>query len=578
MGVRTINARPERYVLCVDDDPEFLKSLEVFLPNRINADGDVGPLYRFVFLQDPAETLVVIQELVDEGSVIAMLISDQQMPVMKGTVLLERSRQITADSVRVLLTGHAGIEAAIIAINERLLDRYLTKPIDDEHGFTLNVKQLLQRFEMSRVIEAQASALQGLYGFANEINAREDLAQMAESVVRFTRSALDGCEVCVVIGETPGGRFGAAIDATGVIRVISAFDDSDGALEDTALNVSLRPGGVGDISRALSATLRRHGVEVSDGSALARLTSGSSSLGFIIVGPCHGRALTEPELQTLDYIADTTTIAIHKQLTWAKLQDALRVTQRQAGSLEEANQKLTLLDQMKTEFLRFISHELRTPLTYMSAIGLLEGPVDPAEQAEMAGIVRKGYERLERLINKGLDYLYWCGTTSVESEQVTDLAAVVRVTVESLKQAGGRELELELDLGDLPGRIVMESDVAEEIVRILLENAVKFSGDRVWVRVEIASSAGRVTLSVADRGRGFPPELAAEMFRPFTVMDTLHHSEGTALNLAMVSAMLEAHGGCIHADSEGKGAGARFTIELPAAPDSGVAESDERAA
>ena len=227
MGERKINTRLERYVLCVDDDPEFLKSLEVFLPNCINSE-DGGELwYRFVFLQDPTETLRVLQDLIDEGSVVAMLISDQQMPVMKGTALLEQAREITAGCLRVLLTGHAGIEAAIAAINERLLDRYLTKPIEDEHDFTLNVKQLLQRFEMSRVIEAQASALQNLYRFANDINAMDELRSMADCVVCFTKSVLEGSMVCVVVGEEPGCRHGAVIDGAGGPRLIPAFDVPD---------------------------------------------------------------------------------------------------------------------------------------------------------------------------------------------------------------------------------------------------------------------------------------------------------------------------------------------------------------
>ena len=49
---------------------------------------------------------------------------------MKGTEFLAQARELAPSSVRILLTGHSGIEAAITAINDQLLDRHLTKPIE----------------------------------------------------------------------------------------------------------------------------------------------------------------------------------------------------------------------------------------------------------------------------------------------------------------------------------------------------------------------------------------------------------------------------------------------------------------
>ena len=58
--------------------------------------------------------------------------------------------------------------------------------------------------------------------------------------------------------------------------------------------------------------------------------------------------------------------------------------------------------------------------------------------------------------------------------------------------------------------------------------------------------------------------MAQEIFRPFTVLDTLHHAKGTGLSLAL-AAIIQAHGGSMHAASDGLDQGARFTIELPRA-------------
>jgi signal transduction histidine kinase len=385
----TDQPRLERYVVCLDDDRDFLKSLEVLLPDQL--ESSEGPLYQCAFVLDPAGALSTLRELVAEGSVVAMIISDQQMPGVKGTEFLMQAREICPDSVRILLTGHAGIEAAITAINEHLLDRYLTKPIEDPHDFALNVKQLLQRFEMSRTIQSQAAALQ------------------------------------------------------------------------------------------------------------------------------------------------------------------------------EANQRLTRLDEMKTHFLRFISHELRTPLSYMSAIAMLEEQSDPGRRVELAAMVREGYERLVRFIDQGLDYIEWCGRERVDPAAESDLVEIVNAETAKLESSASSGVRVERSVPKEPRTIAMPRELAEEALRIVLDNAIKFSTSDPRVRVEVVDAPEGPTVRVTDQGRGFPPELSQSMFEPFTVMDTLHHREGSALNLARMRAMMRAHGGDASAKSPGPGRGATFTICFPAA-------------
>src|SRR6185295_8675904 len=87
------SAAPEFYVVCADDDQDFVRSLELFLPERIN-DGDSGaPFYHFAFFTDPGEAVEVIREIHEGGGVLAMVISDQQMPQMKGTAFLAQVRK-----------------------------------------------------------------------------------------------------------------------------------------------------------------------------------------------------------------------------------------------------------------------------------------------------------------------------------------------------------------------------------------------------------------------------------------------------------------------------------------------------
>lgn len=555
--MQSTSARPERYVLCLDDDRDFLKSLEVFLPDAINSagDGDAG-VYHFLFADDPAEALATLTDLAAEQSTVAMIITDQQMPSMKGTEFLMRARQITSDSVRILLTGHAGIEAAIGAINEHLLERYLTKPIEDQRGFALTVRHLLQRFEMSRVIERQAATLQGLYEFANRINGMTDLPAMREYVVAFTRGTLR-CSFVDVSDSRTEGAGDAGPDSSGA--VLASPEAAPIATRAPAL------GRIDDdtaISPELAALLRRANRATGTSAAFARMRVGESFPAAILALRDIREPFTDHDLQTLGYIADTASTAIEKQRTCVSLEEAYRVTKMQATHLEEANRKLVLLDRMKDDFLKFVSHELRTPLSHLSAISMLEEELNTQDQLELTSIVRQGYERLNRFVMLGLEYLDWSGRSRVHTQELTDLAATVTRTVESIQARTARHVVWELSLPAAPCLVRMPSSHVEDAVRVLLDNALKFSSAEPHVCVKVRAGGTYATLQVDDRGCGFPSELAARIFEPFTVLDRTHH-EGMALNLARIRAMIEAFGGSVSAASPGAGAGASFTIEIP---------------
>ena len=105
-------------VLLVDDEPAILEGIQRLLRKQ----------YDFALANGPQAAL----DLIDDKRPFAVVVSDMRMPGMNGAQLLSRFYQRTPDTVRMLLTGQADLDAAISAVNEGHLFRFLTKPCPHE--------------------------------------------------------------------------------------------------------------------------------------------------------------------------------------------------------------------------------------------------------------------------------------------------------------------------------------------------------------------------------------------------------------------------------------------------------------
>ena len=117
-----MSSRP--VLLTVDDDPAVGRALARDLRRRYGAD------HRVVRADDGPSALEALQELTLRGEQIALLLADHRMPGMTGIDFLEQAMDVAPGAKRVLLTAYADTDAAIRAINDVDLDRYLLKPWD----------------------------------------------------------------------------------------------------------------------------------------------------------------------------------------------------------------------------------------------------------------------------------------------------------------------------------------------------------------------------------------------------------------------------------------------------------------
>lgn len=128
-------------ILCVDDDPNILSAYKRHLRKQFDLKTAEGG----------DQALHVIQ---DEGP-FAVVVSDMNMPGMDGIQFLSRVREVTPDTVRIMLTGNADMMTAIDAVNEGNIFRFLTKPCTPE---TL-AKSLVAGIEQYRLINSERELL-----------------------------------------------------------------------------------------------------------------------------------------------------------------------------------------------------------------------------------------------------------------------------------------------------------------------------------------------------------------------------------------------------------------------------------
>ena len=227
-------------------------------------------------------------------------------------------------------------------------------------------------------------------------------------------------------------------------------------------------------------------------------------------------------------------------------------------------------ERLRAEFLAMVSHELRTPLAAVkgSITTLLESAedLDPAEMTQFFHIIRDQSDQMRYLIGDLLDV----ARIETGSLPVAPEPADLRLLIEEAKDrflTGGFGSALIIELAeDLP-MVMADKRRTLQVLGNLLSNAARYSPGGSPIAVTAVREGIHVAVSVADEGRGIPADLLPSLFRKFSSTYEAGSgmgADGSGLGLAICKGIVEAQGGRIWAESEGKGLGARFTFTLPA--------------
>ncbi|MBU7028049.1 MAG: PAS domain S-box protein [Theionarchaea archaeon] len=235
----------------------------------------------------------------------------------------------------------------------------------------------------------------------------------------------------------------------------------------------------------------------------------------------------------------------------------------------ERTEELMRANQLKSEFLASISHEFRTPLNSILSFAELlllgiDGPVNAQQKEDLEMIRESGGDLLE-LVNNLLDLSkIEAGRIELRVEPVDPAEVIDAVTSQLLMKAAEKRLSLTTDIAQDVPPVTADESRLKQIVRNLLENALKFT-EEGGVNVGAYYRNGEVVFWVKDTGCGIAEEDQKIIFDKFRqARKGTEKSGGTGLGLSVARELVELHGGRIWVKSE-PGKGSTFSFSIPAA-------------
>lgn len=218
-------------------------------------------------------------------------------------------------------------------------------------------------------------------------------------------------------------------------------------------------------------------------------------------------------------------------------------------------------EEIRSEFFANASHELKTPLTAIKGFNDVIGMKSKDDDIRtLSAKIDKEVNRVVSLIDDMLN-LSKLETTKTPIVEKVDLVAVAHDAEESIS-ALARDKNVNIEISG-EGTVDMEKDHAYELVKNLMENAVRYNEDGGHVFVSVDEKADKVTLKVKDDGIGIDEENQSRIFERFYRVNKSRSREtgGTGLGLSIVKHVAELYGAKLTLSST-LGAGTEITVSF----------------
>jgi signal transduction histidine kinase/ActR/RegA family two-component response regulator len=294
-------------------------------------------------------------------------------------------------------------------------------------------------------------------------------------------------------------------------------------------------------------------------------------LGGLFFGHPEAGMFTERDEIIVSGLASQAAVAMDNARLYEAAKKARAEAEHAAAENERLYKQAEESSRLKEEFLATISHELRTPLSAILgwARMLRLGQLSAENSAKALETIERNARAQAQLVDDLLDVSRIITGKLRMDVRPADPNSFIDAAVDAVRPAAdakGVRMQKVVDTGpiSIPGDPVR----LQQVVWNLLSNAIKFTprGGRVQIRSERVNS--HLEIVVSDTGQGIPPQFLPYVFDRFRQADqkTSRQHGGMGLGLAIVRHLVEMHGGTVHADSDGEGKGATFTVMLPITP------------
>ncbi|HZP60046.1 MAG TPA: ATP-binding protein, partial [Opitutaceae bacterium] len=249
-------------------------------------------------------------------------------------------------------------------------------------------------------------------------------------------------------------------------------------------------------------------------------------------------------------------------------------------AVEKAKEAAEAATEAKNQFLANVAHELRTPpaAVYLQATLLeKEGLNSPERLREGLAVIKRSAEEQKKLIEDLVDTArISAGKLRLEMKTFA-LDEVARGAVDTITpEAKYKGVTVEHTISPSVGRVRADPHRLHQILRNLLDNAVKFTPKGGYVHLKISRRGTGVEIKVTDTGIGIEKDFLPAVFDRFGQAEPSGiHAGGLGLGLAITKELVMLHGGTIAVHSAGPGKGATFTVALPLPAMNGPPDEDE---
>lgn len=286
-------------------------------------------------------------------------------------------------------------------------------------------------------------------------------------------------------------------------------------------------------------------------------------LGMVLLSYYNTQRLIEPFVEINHIVRCYSRGDFSRRITLRGKDEAAQL----GRSFNEMAEQIKDLDNTRRSFVANVSHELRSPLTSMKGFleAMQDGTIPPENFPEYIDIVHAETVRMATMVNDLLD-LSRIESGMIELHYETfDVNELIRRTLITFEtRLAERNMEMDVRFAQEQCFVYADSTQIEQVLRNLIDNAIKYSGEGQTVGVSTYSMRKEVYVTVKDNGVGIPQEDIPHIFDRFYKVEKAHTPSptlGSGLGLSIVKRIIEQHGQTITVRSA-QGRGTQFTFSL----------------